>query len=408
MSELETSQLGDVATIVMGQSPLSSTYNSEGEGLPFFQGKTDFGAVSPRTRVYCSRPGKIAEAGDILLSVRAPVGPTNINAVRSCIGRGLSAVRVNEPNSQSYLRYFLRFYEPKLAEIGKGSTFEAVNRNDLEEIPISLPEPDEQRRIAAILERADHLRRTRRFARLMSDTFLQSVFLQMFGDHIKWGRERIQDLIDKGFIVEMQDGNHGEVHPRQSDFSREGIPFLTATNVVDDRVHLSRVPRITQAKANQLRIGWVQPNDVLLSHNATVGRVAVVPEFQGKMVIGTSLTYYRLNPAHFNSAFFAQMLKTSEFQNQLEQSMKQTTRNQVPITRQRELLIPLPPVEEQREFAAIVGKYERLRAQQIEAERQAEHLFQTLLHHAFAVESEARKSHSTRKFCAGIGFEPVA
>jgi type I restriction enzyme, S subunit len=85
--------LSDIAFIQMGQSPDSSTYNEKGVGLPFFQGKAEFGKLFPTVRKWCSEPKKVAEAGDILLSVRAPVGPTNIAAERCCIGRGLTAIQ---------------------------------------------------------------------------------------------------------------------------------------------------------------------------------------------------------------------------------------------------------------------------------------------------------------------------
>ncbi len=84
--------LSTVAQINMGQSPPSSSYNLAGLGLPFFQGKADFGDLYPKVRVFCTEPLKVAEAGDILISVRAPVGPTNINLEKSCIGRGLAAL----------------------------------------------------------------------------------------------------------------------------------------------------------------------------------------------------------------------------------------------------------------------------------------------------------------------------
>ncbi len=171
----------------------------------------------------------------------------------------------------------------------------------------------------------------------------------------------IEELLQKKAILEMQDGNHGEQHPRQSDFVDKGIPFLTATHVFDNQVFLNLVPRISPDKAKKLRIGWIQPNDVLLSHNATVGRVGVVPQFEGKAVIGTSLTYYRLNPKWFSPDFFALVLSSQEFQRQLEQIMKQTTRNQVPITRQKELIVPVLPISEQKRIAAIAQKADRLR-----------------------------------------------
>ena len=84
--------LSDIAEITFGQSPPSSTYNEEKQGLPFYQGKLEFGEIYPTPRKWCSVPQKIAEKGDVLISIRAPVGPTNICPERSCIGRGLAAI----------------------------------------------------------------------------------------------------------------------------------------------------------------------------------------------------------------------------------------------------------------------------------------------------------------------------
>jgi len=173
--------LSNVAKIIMGQSPPSSTYNKVGDGLPFFQGKADFGDMFPTPRVYCSAPKRIAEPDDILITVRAPVGPTNINCERSAIGRGLSAIRVGENLNRDYLLYFLRFYEPQLAKEGTGSTFTAISRKNLENIKIPLPPLAEQKRIAAQLAKADRLRQLRRYASQLGESYLQSVFLEMFG-----------------------------------------------------------------------------------------------------------------------------------------------------------------------------------------------------------------------------------
>src|SRR3972149_146891 len=85
--------LASIADLIMGQSPPSSSYNESGEGLPFFQGKTDFGFRHPEVRLFCNAPLKIARPNDILMSVRAPVGPTNVANRECCIGRGLAAIR---------------------------------------------------------------------------------------------------------------------------------------------------------------------------------------------------------------------------------------------------------------------------------------------------------------------------
>ena len=85
--------LNDVCEVIAGQSPPSSTYNQDGNGVPFFQGKADFGELNPTVRYWCSEPKRLAKPNDILFSLRAPVGPTNVNNIEACIGRGLAAIR---------------------------------------------------------------------------------------------------------------------------------------------------------------------------------------------------------------------------------------------------------------------------------------------------------------------------
>ena len=128
--------LSSVAEIIMGQSPPSDTYNDQGEGLPFYQGKTDFGLKYPAPRLYCTAPQKTAEAGDILISVRAPVGPTNIAPEKSCIGRGLAAIRAKGIDAE-FLFFNLRYVEPYIASLGTGSTFTAINKHHLADFEVN-------------------------------------------------------------------------------------------------------------------------------------------------------------------------------------------------------------------------------------------------------------------------------
>jgi type I restriction enzyme S subunit len=145
-------RLGEVCEVLMGQSPPSSTYNHDGLGLPFFQGKADFGELYPTPRVWCTKPMKIAEAGDILISVRAPVGPTNLARERCCIGRGLAALRAGHEIQTEWLLFYLRSIEQELGQSGSGSTFNALTKKELSAIVIPLPPLAEQRRIVAHLE----------------------------------------------------------------------------------------------------------------------------------------------------------------------------------------------------------------------------------------------------------------
>ncbi|MDP2268593.1 MAG: restriction endonuclease subunit S, partial [Deltaproteobacteria bacterium] len=146
-------KLPELSDIIMGQSPPSSTYNTKGEGLPFFQGKAEFGNLYPKEIKYCVKPQKIAESGDILISVRAPVGPTNLCKEKSCIGRGLAALRTQEMTLSKYLLYYFRNIESWLSSQGTGSTFTAISKSDLEDIDVLLAPLPEQRRIVAKLEK---------------------------------------------------------------------------------------------------------------------------------------------------------------------------------------------------------------------------------------------------------------
>jgi type I restriction enzyme M protein len=146
-------RLQDVTAIIMGQSPPGSTYNDAGEGLPFFQGKADFGELYPVARQWCTAPIKVAGPGDVLISVRAPVGPSNLCAETCCIGRGLAALRPGPSMESKFLLFVLRGMEPEIARMGQGSTFAGITKRDLERLRVPVPPLDEQRRIVAYLER---------------------------------------------------------------------------------------------------------------------------------------------------------------------------------------------------------------------------------------------------------------
>ena len=138
-AKMTAGTLKDIAEITMGQSPNGSSYNEDGIGEVFYQGRAEFGFRFPNRRLYTTEPKRIANAGDILLSVRAPVGDLNVAYERCCIGRGLGAIHSRSGHS-SFLLYTMFSLQPQLDVFnGEGTVFGSINRNALNDIPIQIP-----------------------------------------------------------------------------------------------------------------------------------------------------------------------------------------------------------------------------------------------------------------------------
>jgi len=138
-SNVTSGTLSDIAVITMGQSPSGSSYNEDGVGEVFYQGRAEFGFRFPKRRLYTTEPKRMAEAGDVLLSVRAPVGDLNIAYERCCIGRGLGAIHSKTGHS-SFILYTMFALRSQLDVFnGEGTVFGSINRDALNAIPIDIP-----------------------------------------------------------------------------------------------------------------------------------------------------------------------------------------------------------------------------------------------------------------------------
>ena len=194
--------LPDFTHIVMGQSPSSGTYNLSRRGVPFFQGKGEFGRLYPKIRLYCSQPKKIAKPGATLLSVRAPVGPTNLAQQECCIGRGLAAIHPCGEIAPKFVLYMFRSDESRLSREGTGSTFAAIPRRAVESMEFDLPPLAEQERILAkideLFSELDQGIENLKKARAQLETYRQAVLKHAFEGRltVQW-RDQNKDNIEK-------------------------------------------------------------------------------------------------------------------------------------------------------------------------------------------------------------------
>ena len=147
----EVKTVGDCFNLTMGQSPPSSTYNEDGDGLPFFQGRTDFGFRFPLNRKFCTDSKRVAQAEDTLVSVRAPVGDINMAWERSCVGRGVAALR-HKSGSSSFTYYSTWADQHHLQEYEQtGTVFGAITKRQFEDLAFVEPTPEIVKAFGAVV-----------------------------------------------------------------------------------------------------------------------------------------------------------------------------------------------------------------------------------------------------------------
>ena len=352
-------RLGDekVVQIIMGQSPPSSSYNAEGIGLPFYQGKAEFGEHHPKTVKWCSQYGKIAEADDILMSVRAPVGDVNICKEKSCIGRGLTAIRINRASlNNKFLYYFLKRDTSIWNKLSTGSTFDSITSKTLRSLPIPLPPLPTQHKIVEILEEADNLRRLRQQADEKMKDLIPSLFVQMFGDPVKnpkgWKVKRLGDLCE--FV-------YGDSLPEKK--RKNGDVAVYGSN------------------------GIVGKHDAAITENETIiiGRKGSVGEvnFSPTPCFPIDTTYFiDRRYTKQNLVWLFWLLKFLELERlSLMVGVPGLNRHHA-----HDLKTIVPPLPLQQEFAKMVEDIEAEKARQVESRKKLDELFQSLMQRAFTGE----------------------
>lgn len=171
----------------------------------------------------------------------------------------------------------------------------------------------------------------------------------------EWKTYTVQELVDMGWLEEPMDGNHGSIHPKASDYVSSGVPFIMANDLVDGKVNYNNCVYITEKQASGLRKGFAKPGDVLLTHKATIGRTAIVPDEYDTIVLTPQVTYYRAITG-INNQYLKYYFDTNEFQQLFANwAGSGSTRAYLGITAQRKLPIVLPPIEIQNKIVNILS-----------------------------------------------------
>ena len=266
-NQFVSTTLGNIAQITMGQSPKGSSLNKIGEGVPFIQGNRTFGFLYPTIDTYTSSPVKNANRGDILFSVRAPVGDINIAQEDLCIGRGICAIK-SKTGENGFLFYLLKNNVKRLISQANGTVFTSVNRNDLESFEVTIPSSlDYRTRISNILSTID---RKIELNNQLND-YLEKLGQMIFDVYLDSceKKEILGNILDFGNGFAFKSGTYDDC----------GIyKILTIKNVQNGIVDCSSSNRVNSYPAKMKKYCRLNIGDVVLSLTGNVGRIGIVAE----------------------------------------------------------------------------------------------------------------------------------
>ena len=261
-------KIKDIADIVMGQSPPSSTYNEEGKGLPFYQGVVDFGHRFVTPRVFCTEPKKIIDENYVLLSVRAPVGEVNLTSEKCSIGRGNAGLKAKN-GQKLFLYYLLKYNMNNLKNSSEGTVFASINKSTIENLEIEIPESlEEQKAIAAVLssldDKIDLLHRQNKTLESMAETLFRKWFIEDANEN--WEKYKIGDKL------EVLLG--GTPSTKKPEYWNGKIPWINSGEINKFRI-LEPTKYITQAGLdNSSTKLFPKGTTVLAITGATLGQVS--------------------------------------------------------------------------------------------------------------------------------------
>ena len=257
----------------------------------------------------------------------------------------------------------------------------------LKELEIPLPPLPVQQQIADVLDRASALMEKRKTQIAKLDVLVKSRFVEMFGDpgSNKMGctKSTIQALVLSGVLDKPLDGNHGEKHPKSSEYVTEGVPFVMANNLINGTVDYSACYCITKERAESLDKGFSKNGDVLITHKGTIGRTAIVDDRFDYIMLTPQVTYYRIING-LNNVYLKSYFDSDYFQNLMTHlASSGTTRAYIGITEQLKLPIVLPPLDLQNRFAAFVEAVDKSKFEMRRSLTKMERNYKSLMQKCF-------------------------
>jgi type I restriction enzyme S subunit len=362
--------MSGVATVVMGSSPKSECYNESQNGLPLLQGNADIKNRLSAPRIFTSEITKECQVGDILMSVRAPVGSIAKSIHHACIGRGIAAIHAKQPNCQEFLYQWLLSYEPRWVNISQGGTFDAINSDDLKHVGLTTPKPAEQQKIAECLSSLDELMAAQARKVDALKTHKKGLMQQLFPrEGETQPRLRFPEFRDAG---EWEVTTIGDLKPFVTSGSRGWAPFyaekgelfVRITNLWRDSIYLD----LTDSKFVQLPPGanegvrtQLKEHDVLISITADIGIIGYVDEsVPSPAFINQHIALVRFDEGQLCGKYVAYFLASEKSQRLFRSSADTGTKAGMSLIGIQKIELMFPSLPEQKRIADCLSSLDAL------------------------------------------------
>ena len=379
---MEYITLKEVCNINMGQSPESSSYNEDGDGIPFYQGNADFGERYPVARVWCNAPSKIAKPDDILISVRAPIGALNYAKEECCIGRGLAALTPNKTRvSSEFIFWMLKGRTTELNSKGTGSTFKAIGRKVLEEIKVPDISVETQNSYAENLEKINSVIQMRKQELQKLEELVKARFVELLGDpRQNPNGYEVHELSE--YIEFLTSGSRGWAKYCVDD-GKEW--FITIKNVKDCKIATDNMQPVNAPDNAEAKRTRVQEGDLLISITADLGRTGVITKeiADHGAYINQHLTLIRLNQEFLEPLYIAYFMESTAGKEQFISKNQSAVKAGLNFNSINTLKLLVPPKDIQQEFLSFVAQVDKSKAQVQKSLNETQLLFDSLMQKCF-------------------------
>ena len=373
---VEYVNLSDICKINMGQSPESTSYNSDKQGVPFYQGNADFGALYPNPRIWCSKPIKLAKENDILISVRAPVGALNFSKEECCIGRGLAAITlVSNDFLIEFIYWSLRTGVKELQSKSTGSTFKSINKKVLEEVRIPKISLKDQEGIIRNITLLTNILTKYEQETVFLDELVKARFVEMFGDVQDAKKHSDKQLKD---ICNTVTG--GTPFTKHAEYYNGTIPWISTVSLGPNYIDGTTAKAfITQEAVDNSSTKIIPSGSILFGTRVGVGKSSIN---QVEMCTNQDIVaIIDLDESKYNKLYIKYVLDT--YQSYFDSIKKGATILGISSDDLKNIYIPAASLYEQNRFEKFVKQIDKSRSRIQKSLEASQELFDSLMQEYF-------------------------